>query len=172
MKTNPFRQSSLQVCLLVTFFLFITHSATFSQSLAYKALLETLYDRKFPILKPDQITSLSSYQILDAREKEEFEVSHLSGAQWIGYDTFSIKNVEGLNKDKPVLVYCTVGARSQEIGKKLQEAGFSKVFNLYGGIIHWANESRPLEAGGHSTNRVHTYSKTWGIWLNQGEKVY
>lgn len=143
-----------------------------AQSLAYKALLSTLYDSDFPVLKPAQLTDLGAYQILDTREKEEFEVSHLKGANWVGYDTFSIKNVASLDKNKPVLVYCTVGVRSQEIGKRLYEAGFKEVYNLYGGLIEWANEEKPIFLGDSKTNKVHTYSKTWGIWLTNGEKVY
>lgn len=145
---------------------------SFSQSLPYRTLLSTLYDKDFPVLRPDQITDLTKYQILDAREKEEFEVSHLPGAKWIGFDTFDLKNVVGLEKNQPVLIYCTVGARSQEIGMTLQEAGFTKVFNLYGGIIHWMNEGRRLEVAGKPTKKVHTYTRAWGIWLTNGEKVY
>lgn len=159
--------------LLALFFglLFFT-SPALSQSIAYRTLLEGLYDNKFPVVKPEKITNLSAFQILDTREKEEFEVSHLDGAVWVGYDTFNLKNVEGIDKNKPVLVYCTVGARSQDIGKKLQAAGFTQVYNLYGGIIHWANESKPLVAEGKPTQKVHTYSRTWGVWLNTGEKIY
>ncbi len=145
---------------------------SFSQSLAYKALLESLYDKDFPVVKPGQITNLQNYQVLDAREMSEFNISHLQGARWIGYETFSMEKTSGLDKKKPVLIYCTVGARSQEIGKKLREAGFERVYNLYGGIIHWKNENNPLFSGDLPTQKVHTYSKSWGIWLNKGEKVF
>ncbi|OYX22393.1 MAG: thiosulfate sulfurtransferase [Algoriphagus sp. 32-45-6] len=113
-----------------------------AQSFAYKTMLSGLYDSDFPVLKPDQIQDLGSFQVLE------------------------------LEKNKPVLIYCTVGARSQEIGKKLKAAGFSQVYNLYGGIIHWANEGRPVYHQGKITNRIHTYSQPWGIWLKKGEKVY
>jgi rhodanese-related sulfurtransferase len=155
------------------FFLLVLASSTaFGQSLAYRTLLEGLYDDRFPVIKPNQISTLSNYQVLDAREKEEFEVSHLPGAKWAGYETFDLKNLESLDKSKPVLIYCTVGARSQEIGKKLQNAGFTRVYNLYGGIIHWVNEGKPVEKNGKPTQNVHTYSQSWGIWLNKGDKVY
>lgn len=155
---------------VLVFFLFFT--ASFAQSKAYEALLSTLYDEGFPTLKPTQINKLSDYQVLDAREQKEFEVSHLPEALWVGYDTFTFTSVGKLKKDQPVLIYCTVGARSQEIGKRLQAAGFSKVYNLYGGILQWANDGRELISQGKPTTRVHTYSKSWGIWLNRGEKVY
>ncbi|WP_051286953.1 rhodanese-like domain-containing protein [Algoriphagus mannitolivorans] len=144
----------------------------FSQSIAYKTVLSGLYDKEFPVVMPQQISDLSFYQVLDAREKKEFEVSHLQGARWVGYETFSLKNLQGLDKNQPVLIYCTVGARSQEIGKKLVENGFTRVYNLYGGIIHWVNEGYPVEADGKVTPKVHTYSKSWGIWLKKGQKVY
>jgi len=150
--------------------LFSQHSS--GQSLAYRTLLATLYDSDFPTVKPAELSSLSNFQILDTREKEEFEVSHLAGAIWVGFDTFKLENVAGLDKTKPVLVYCTVGARSQDIGKRLTAAGFTKVYNLYGGIIQWSNDSMPLYQKGMATNRVHTYSKSWGIWLENGQKVY
>ncbi len=142
------------------------------QSFAYRTLLSTLYDSDFPTVKPSELTDISSYQILDTREKEEYDVSHLKGAKWVGYDTFDLKSVTGLDKNKPILVYCTVGARSQDIGKKLVGAGFENVANLYGGIIHWSNESMPLFKDGQLSNQVHTYSRTWGIWLEKGEKVF
>lgn len=145
---------------------------SFSQSLPYRTLLSTLYDKDFPVVRPDQVNDFSNYQILDTREKVEFEVSHLPKARWIGYDTFNLKNIAGLDKNQAVLVYCTVGARSQNIGKKLQEAGFTKVFNLYGGIIHWSNEGRSLVVAGKPTKKVHTYTRAWGIWLTNGEKIY
>lgn len=161
-----------RIILIVIFGLFLFNSPLFSQSLAYKTLLDGLYDKKFPVVKPEQIIKLSHYQILDTRELEEYQVSHLKDAIWVGYDTFTLESVAEIDKDKPVLVYCTVGARSQEIGKKLQDAGFTQVYNLYGGIIHWANELKPLESEGIPTSNVHTYSRTWGIWLQKGQKVY
>ncbi|UZD22715.1 rhodanese-like domain-containing protein [Algoriphagus halophytocola] len=168
------RQASKKIQLYLFFFLllFIFENQVQAQSVAYKALLATLYDSEFPVLKPAELTDLSSYQVVDTREKEEFEVSHLQHAIWAGYDTFSMENVAELDKNQPVLVYCTVGARSQEIGKKLKEEGFKKVYNLYGGLIEWANEEKPIYHGDSLTNQVHTYSRSWGIWLTKGEKVY
>lgn len=150
----------------------MTPKPIFGQSLTYRALLSTLYDSDFPTLKPQEISDLSDYQVLDTREKSEYEVSHLKDAKWVGFESFELHSLDGLDRNQPVLVYCTVGARSQEIGKKLKDAGFSQVYNLYGGIIHWANEGRPLYQNGSLTDRVHTYSMTWGIWLQKGQKVY
>lgn len=145
---------------------------SFGQSLPYRTLLKGLYDSSFPVLKPEQINELGDYQILDAREKVEFQVSHLQHAKWVGHETFTLKSVAELDKNKSVLIYCTVGARSEEIGKALQKAGFKKVYNLYGGILQWVNEGRTVFANGKPTLKVHTYSMPWSVWLTKGEKVY
>ncbi|EIM78360.1 rhodanese-like protein [Nitritalea halalkaliphila LW7] len=144
-----------------------------AQSFAYKTLLKGLYDSDFPVVHSDKVAEKpDAYTLLDTRERHEYAVSHLPGARWVGYDDFSLERVAGLDKSKPVVVYCTVGARSQAIGKQLQAAGFQEVYNLYGGIIHWANEEQTLVKGEVPTKQVHTYSKSWGIWLKKGEKVY
>lgn len=142
------------------------------QSLPYQTLLLGLYDSKFPVVKPNQISDLSEYQVLDAREEVEFRVSHLPNAIWVGHDTFTLKSVASLDKSKPILIYCTVGARSEKIGKIVRDSGFKQVFNLYGGIVHWVNEGHVVVANGKPTLRVHTYSKPWSVWLNRGVKVY
>jgi rhodanese-related sulfurtransferase len=142
------------------------------QSVAYQTLLKGLYDANFPVLQPAQITDLGKYQVLDAREKAEYNVSHLPKARWVGHETFALTSVAGLDKTKPVLIYCTVGARSEQIGKQLQKDGFTKVYNLYGGILHWVNEGRQVVVQGKPTSKVHTYSRSWGVWLSRGEKVY
>lgn len=146
-------------------------SSLFAQSSAYKALLGTLYDRDFPTKTPADLIDLESYQLLDTREYEEYAVSHLPGALHVGFDTFSRKVVEELDPSKPVLVYCTVGARSQKIGKLLAEEGY-EVYNLYGGIFHWVNEGNQVFDSLGTTPRVHTYSRMWAVWLTTGEKVY
>lgn len=168
----PFLVRSLRLFILPLLLLALYSGPVRAQSLAYRTLLSGLYDENFPVVKPHQITQLENYQVLDAREEKEFAVSHLPGAQWVGFDTFTLQHVQNLDKTQPVLVYCTVGARSEEIGKQLKEAGFTRVFNLYGGIIQWVNEGFPVESEGKPTLRVHTYTKSWGIWLTRGEKVY
>ena len=68
------------------------------QSLPYQTLLKGLYDSSFPVVKPEQITELTNYQVLDAREKVEFQVSHLKHAKWVGHETFTLKTVAELDK--------------------------------------------------------------------------
>ena len=72
-----------------------------------------------------------------------------------------------------MVVYCTVGYRSERIGEKLQKMGFQDVHNLYGGITEWVNQGhKVVDPEGNETPKVHTYSKDWGKWLKEGEKVW
>lgn len=145
---------------------------TFSQSLAYKTMLSGIYEKEFPLVYLDQGEILGKSVLLDTREKEEYEVSHIKGARWVGFDTFSMESVRDIPKDRPIVVYCSVGARSQDIGKKLKSAGYKKVYNLYGGIFHWMNEDRQVYKDEKTTTRIHTYNRAWSIWVNKGEKVF
>ena len=81
--------------------------------------------------------------------------------------------VEDLDKDKPVILYCSVGYRSEKIGERLQEMGFTEVYNLYGGIFDWKNKDNPVvNTHQNPTDSVHTYNKNWSKWLTKGVKVY
>lgn len=123
----------------------------------------------------EEIKNPEDYQILDAREWAEFQVSHIPGGKWVGYDDFNSDRLGKLklDKEKPVLLYCSVGYRSEKIGEKLEEMGFKDVSNLYGGIFEWSNMEKPLvDARGKPTKKVHAYNKIWGAWINKGEKVF
>ncbi|MGY6741515.1 MAG: rhodanese-like domain-containing protein [Cecembia sp.] len=157
----------------VFFVLFFLYSWNVgAQSIAYRTLLKGIYDKDFPTVQIEDQELLNSALFLDTREKDEYEVSHIQGALWVGFEEFDLKIVNNLDRNQPLVVYCSIGARSQEIGKKLKKAGFKEVYNLYGGIFHWVNEGLPVYANGHQTQKVHAYNRAWGIWLSKGEKVY
>lgn len=117
---------------------------------------------------------IDSVQIVDARSTEEFSTSKIKGAQFIDYDNPNFKNLS-LNKEDTIVVYCTIGYRSEKIAEKLKKKGYKNVYNLYGGIIQWANDSNQVcSPNGMNTNFVHTYDESWGKWLvNQNyQKVH
>lgn len=111
--------------------------------------------------------------VLDAREIEEYEVSHLKNSLFVGYNDFQISSLDSIPKDKKIVVYCSLGIRSENIGRKLQKAGFSQVENLYGGIFEWKNADYPVyDSEEIKTNKVHAFSKQWSKWLENAEKIY
>jgi rhodanese-related sulfurtransferase len=157
-------------------FLFILPSAFAQKSL--DALLNQYNTRSIPYISVEELRMHqfnSDVIILDTRESEEFEISHIAGAQPIGFNQFSIDKIsaEIVDKETPIVVYCSLGIRSEEIGEKLIKAGYTNVKNLYGGIFEWKNKAYPvLNSQNKETDSVHTFSKTWSKWLLKGVKVY
>ncbi len=88
----------------------------------------------------------SSSQLVDVRTTEEFGVSHLKEAQNICVtDADFEEKIKGLDKTKPVYVYCRSGNRSARAAKILEENGFTKVYDLQGGITSWDEEGLETE---------------------------
>jgi len=113
--------------------------------------------------------------LLDAREMEEYEISHIPGAKYIGYDKFDENHLKGIKKDQRIVVYCSIGYRSEKIGEKLKKLGYKNAYNLFGSIFEWANAGQPLvDKQGNITNKIHTYSKKWSKWVksDQVKKVW
>jgi len=114
----------------------------------------------------DEIKDNKNLYVFDAREMNEYKTSHIPGAQYIGYDDPSWEVLDGLPSDAKIVVYCSIGYRSEKLGEKIKEKGFSKVYNLYGSIFEWANSGKPLEDDdGNETKTVHTYNKKWSQWM-------
>lgn len=88
------------------------------------------------------------YQLLDVRQPKEYEAGHLAGAELIPLKELP-ERLAGLEKDKPVLVYCAVGGRSKAAAQLLAGQDFVEVYNLAGGIKAWQGYQAqgPEEAG-------------------------
>lgn len=109
--------------------------------------------------------------LLDTRTKAEYSVSHLKNAIWIGYDAFDKEKVKHLDKTAKIIVYCSIGVRSEKIGEKLKTLGFYNIKNLYGGIFDWVNHSYPIYKNNQQTQNVHPFDKFWGKFLQRGNKI-
>jgi len=147
------------------------------QTKDYKEKLESLYNHSVPmILSKELEVELDiglSLIILDTRSVEEYDVSHLNGARLIDYDYFEKKDVMDIPQNSRIIVYCSVGYRSEMIGEKLLEMGYADVRNLYGGIFQWKNEGfKIVNNKSVETDSVHTYNESWSKWMENGIKVY
>jgi rhodanese-related sulfurtransferase len=112
---------------------------------------------------------------LDARELKEYKVSHLKNAIHVGYDHFNLKETTAklTNKKAAIIVYCSIGIRSEDIAEKLQNAGYKNVYNLFGGIFEWKNKQHiVVDSLNNPTEKVHTFNKEWSTWLKKGIKIY
>lgn len=112
----------------------------------------------------------TEYVVLDTRQKEEYDVSHLPDAIWVGERWRSSTRWK---TDVKIVVYCSVGVRSEDYGEQMQDAGYKEVKNLYGSIFAWKDAGYDVvDATGRVTENVHIYSNTWAKYLKTGIKKY
>ncbi len=159
------------LCFLLFFFFLINLQ---SQSKLDKAL-KSYNKETVPYIQVNNLVSNDSVVLLDSREEAEFNISHLKNAIWVGYKNFDEKIVTNkiTNKDTPIVVYCSIGVRSEDIGEALQKMGYTNVKNLYGGIFEWKNQNQPVyNQKKQETEEVHAYNKHWGKLLKKGVKIY
>ena len=83
--------------------------------------------------------------VLDVRTENEYKTGFIGEAENIS-STEVTKQMEKIltHKDQEVLVYCQSGARSAAVAGRLAKQGFSKVYNLRGGIMSWKLAGLPL----------------------------
>lgn len=140
---------------------------------AYDLLLKGLLDHDSLFVSVKKAAQMEDAVFVDSREKREFEVSHIEDAVWVGYEQVDLAPLEKVDRTKPLVVYCSVGYRSEQIALKAKQMGFEKVFNLYGGIFEWKNQgNKVVDQKGEETEAVHAYNRVWGVWLSNGKKVY
>ena len=142
----------------------------------YSRLLRVLYRNTVPTVQPaalaHELEQSTGPLLLDVRTPAEYQVSHLHGARFVNYATLANEQFTELDRQQPVVVYCSVGCRSERLGEHLHALGFIHVSNLYGGLFEWVNEGFPVYNAGGVTSNVHPYSALWSPWLKRGRKVY
>ena len=95
----------------------------------------------------NQLTENPATIVVDMRNHYEYEVGHFDKAIEVPSDTFRDQlplSAEILQdkKDSPIIMYCTGGIRCEKASAYLLHQGFTNVFHLEGGIIHYANTVR------------------------------
>ncbi len=143
----------------------------------YDEKLKSMYNGSIPYITVFELINEKNDNpkliILDTREKDEYKISHIEGAIRIGFNKFDLQFVDFLPRNTKIVVYCTIGVRSEIIGEKLELAGFTNVRNLYGGLIEWIYQDQKIvDKKGKETNRIFINNPDWGDLLNKGEKVY
>ncbi|WP_416439929.1 rhodanese-like domain-containing protein [Leeuwenhoekiella sp. A16] len=160
--------------LLLLFCFFILSINVFAQK-SIDVLLSHYNTRSVPYISVQELRMQpDKYLILDTRKREEFDVSHIPGAIWVGEKTHEnqLKSLIS-NKNQPIIVYCTVGIRSEDFGKKMEKMNFAPINNLYGGIFAWKDAGFPvIDSTGNKTERVHIFARHWGKYLETRTKVY
>ena len=135
MKTYKF----LTLLCLVTLFSCKENKA--QNSITHKAVNEKITAIDFK----NKIES-ENVQLIDVRTPKEYKEGHIKNAENIDfYDTNFYTQMNMLNKDKPLYIYCRSGGRSGKAATKLSEAGFSLVYDLKDGFLGWEIAGLPIK---------------------------
>ncbi|GJM13582.1 MAG: sulfurtransferase [Pseudohongiella sp.] len=140
-------------------------------------------EREFPAVRAVSTEQLlSRYEsagaelplIVDVREADEFQVSHLDGA--LNLDNAeaiaAVISQRGLGKDAEIIVYCSVGYRSASVAAALQDQGFTEVLNLQHSLFEWADKGFPMTNDNGDTDKVHPFNETWGALVDDSLHSY
>lgn len=83
--------------------------------------------------------------MLDVRNEAEFATGHIAEARNIPLAQLDARLAElGKYKDKPLLVNCQGGVRSASACAVLKKEGFTRLYNLKGGINAWTQANLPI----------------------------
>jgi phage shock protein E len=88
------------------------------------------------------IQSSSNLLVVDVRTPQEYAQGHLKGAINIPLSDLPLQ-IGGLDRNRPILVYCRTGYRSAQASAILVKAGFTQVYSMEGGITAWINSGYP-----------------------------
>lgn len=110
----------------------------------FAAIVLLLVLRMLPTKGVKQITTgqLKSYldnsqiQFIDVRTPSEYKGSHIRQFKNIPLHQLSQK-LDGLSREKDVVVICQSGMRSNKASKILKQSGFKNVINVKGGMSAW-----------------------------------
>ena len=89
----------------------------------------------------EKIDKGEDFQLIDVREDFEYETSNLGG-ELIPLGGILIET-DKIAKDKDVVIMCRSGKRSAMAVQQLEAQGFTNLYNLYGGILAWAEDIDP-----------------------------
>ncbi len=117
----------------------------FSMLLAAGAVYAKVSFQNVDVHRAAELAQSKKVVILDVRTPAEFNQGHLKGARLIPVQDLEDRLDELAHlKDRPILVYCRSGRRSVLASKILSRDGFTRIFNMKGGVRAWLKASQPL----------------------------
>jgi rhodanese-related sulfurtransferase len=120
--------------------------------LAVAVLVYELRSRRtaYAALRPQEAIQLMNQgaQLYDLRDAAGYAAGHINGAKHLdpGQQANAVDQLKRF-KDRLLLLYCEDGGRSTQLTRQLHASGFTKVFNLRGGLATWRAEGLPLARG-------------------------
>lgn len=94
------------------------------------------------MISSEELLQQENVQLVDARSLSDYENrGHLPGALHIPHQKLR-EQLESLNKDETVVVYCNSGTTGNAVLNLLKNRGFKRVFNLSGGNELYQNTKK------------------------------
>ena len=91
-----------------------------------------------------QIENSANPIIVDVRTPEEYSEGHLAASVNIDWDGDNFdQQIQTLDKNASVFVYCYGGGRSSGAAKEMRKQGFKNVYDLKGGFAAWKKAGLP-----------------------------
>jgi rhodanese-related sulfurtransferase len=94
---------------------------------------------------PEKVAELrdQDVQLIDVREDYEWDAGRIAGARHVELERVAAQ-APTIDKERPVVFYCRLGARSGMAANAFRRAGYD-AYSLDGGITAWADRGLPLE---------------------------
>lgn len=90
----------------------------------------------------ERLKRRDDFLLIDVREPHEHGIARIPGARLIPLGVVG-DAIGTLPRDKDIVIHCRSGARSAKAVRQLQQAGFTRVWNLAGGILRWSDDVDP-----------------------------
>ncbi len=102
-----------------------------------------LKDNVISFISPNELNLKNkNIQLIDIRTPREFSDGHIENARNINlYNRNFINEINKLDKNKELYIYCRSGNRTGVVSKKIKNLGFIKIYDLQGGILNWKNNN-------------------------------
>jgi rhodanese-related sulfurtransferase len=88
------------------------------------------------------LASEPQLQLVDVREQYEREAGHIARTRHVELVELSAA-AESFDRERPVVFYCRVGARSAMAAQAFRASGF-EAYSMSGGLLRWTDEGRAL----------------------------
>jgi hydroxyacylglutathione hydrolase len=103
---------------------------------------------RLPALSPEELfakmQARDAIHVLDVREPSEWEQGFIAGARHIPMNNV-LQRIDQLPKETPIAIACAGGQRSSLIASLLLTRGFTKLFNVTGGMKAWTGANFPVD---------------------------
>lgn len=106
----------------------------------------------------DKLSETKDHQLVDVRSPEEFNSGHIDNAENIDINSPDFeKEIQNLDKKRPVFLYCRSGGRSSTASNILKKLGFEIVYDMKGGITAWNSNGLSNESNKNVENTGISY---------------